>query len=234
MSIWPALDSDLVAMVLARVSQIAWVVRLVDRRFRDSIEPARHNSAASAATSGERAELAMRLGLQAGALCRAAAAVGNIQVLESLERTTDVYARALKAADGRALQAAARGGHLAAIKWLSRRIYVKRTTLVADAARGGHQHVLDYLCVVHGHGVWWDRTACRAAARGGHLEVLRRLRDCGYGWDKTTCTYAAASGCLEVLEWAHSQGCPCSYAECRSAARTHPRVLEWLERRMQS
>jgi len=230
MSVWSALDSDLVAMVLARVSQIAWVVRLVDRRFRDCVPRARHNSTVSAATSVERAELGMRLGLEASALCRAAAAGGCIEVLKSLERTTDVYARALNASDGRALQAAARGGHLAAIKFLARYIYVKRTTLVADAARGGHQHVLDYLCVVSGHGVGWDRSACRAAARGGHLEVLRRLRECGYGWDETTCMHAAASGCLEILEWAHSQGCPCSYAECRSAARTHPRVLEWLDR----
>jgi len=48
---------------------------------------------------------------------------------------------------------------------------------------------------------------CAAAAQGGHLEVLKWLRDNGCPWGAKTCTCAAVEGHLEVLKWAREQGC---------------------------
>ncbi len=40
---------------------------------------------------------------------------------------------------------------------------------------------------------------CQAAARGGHLEELKVLREDGWLWDRDTCAAAALGGHLEVL-----------------------------------
>jgi hypothetical protein len=47
----------------------------------------------------------------------------------------------------------------------------------------------------------WDEWTCYAAARGGHLEVLKWLRDNDCPWDTWTCANAAVHGHLEVLKW---------------------------------
>ena len=47
--------------------------------------------------------------------------------------------------------------------------------------------------------------------RGGHLDVLKWLRDqdppCPWDWE--TCAWAAEGGHLDVLKWARSQDPPC-------------------------
>ena len=49
---------------------------------------------------------------------------------------------------------------------------------------------------------------CEAAARGGHLEALKGLRDNGCPWDEKTCWAAARGGHLKVLQWLRTNGCP--------------------------
>ncbi len=73
------------------------------------------------------------------------------------------------------------------------------------AARGGHLEVLKWVRV---NGCDWDAYTCAWAADGGHLEVLEWARANGCDWDARTCTYAVQRGHLKVLEWARANGCP--------------------------
>ena len=45
-------------------------------------------------------------------------------------------------------------------------------------------------------------------ASGGHLDILKWLRENGCPWNGYTCAYAAMNGHLEVLKWARENGCP--------------------------
>ena len=77
--------------------------------------------------------------------------------------------------------------------------------------------------------VLWDETACRRAAFGGHLDVLKYLRSQGCPWDSWTCDWAAQKGHLKVLKWARHNGCPWSKWSCTWAAEDgHLDVLKWL------
>ena len=77
--------------------------------------------------------------------------------------------------------------------------------LCPAAAKGGHLEVLKWL---RENGCPWDEETCRYAAYGGHFEVLKwaRANDCP--WNEYTCAYAAKGGHLEVLKWAREKGCP--------------------------
>jgi len=81
--------------------------------------------------------------------------------------------------------------------------------LYACAARGGHQHVIEWL-EVQGvkHSEHSDECACEAAAAGGHLALLKwlRSRPSPYPWSEYTCKVAAANGHLDVLQWARANG----------------------------
>ena len=72
------------------------------------------------------------------------------------------------------------------------------------AAKGGHLEVLKWL---RENGCPWDSCTCYSAAKGGHLEVLKWLRENGCPWDSNTCDFAAKGGHLEVLKWARQNGC---------------------------
>jgi hypothetical protein len=70
---------------------------------------------------------------------------------------------------------------------------------------------------------------CQAAARGGHLEELKLLRENGGPWDERTCQYAAKGGYLDLLQWAHANDCPWDTITCKFAAQGgHLEVLQWL------
>ena len=56
------------------------------------------------------------------------------------------------------------------------------------AARGGHLAVLRW---ARGHDCPWNRETCWCAARGGHLEVLQWARAHGCPWFKEHCVLAS-------------------------------------------
>ncbi|CAM9244163.1 unnamed protein product [Chrysoparadoxa australica] len=74
---------------------------------------------------------------------------------------------------------------------------------------------------------------CYAAATGGHLKLLRWLREgpdpCP--WRLTTCMAAARGGHMELLQWlrAGADPCPWSVDSCLAAAEGgHLEILQWL------
>ena len=72
------------------------------------------------------------------------------------------------------------------------------------AARGGHLEVLQWACA---NGCPWDVWTCRYVTCYGHLEVLQWARANGAPWDAETCAVAAEYGQLEVLQWLRANGC---------------------------
>ena len=88
----------------------------------------------------------------------------------------------------------------------------------SEAAAGGHLDVLKWL---RNEGCPWDEWTCSAAANVGHLEVLKWLRkenDPPCPWDEWTCSNAAEYGHLEVLKWLRNEGCPWDESTCSAAA----------------
>ena len=73
------------------------------------------------------------------------------------------------------------------------------------AARGGHLELLKYLRET---GYEWDESTCAAAATEGHVHVLEYLRTNGCPWDSNACALAAGGGRLDTLKWLHEHGCP--------------------------
>ena len=49
---------------------------------------------------------------------------------------------------------------------------------------------------------------CQAAARGGHLEKLKVLREVGFPWNEKTSVHAAESGHLKLMQWLQASSCP--------------------------
>ena len=93
------------------------------------------------------------------------------------------------------------------------------------AAKGGHFETLKWL---RENGCPWDEWTCAFAAEGGHLETLQWARENGCPWNEATCAWAAWGGHLEVLKWAHENGCPWNEETCAWAAwGGHFEVLKW-------
>ena len=106
------------------------------------------------------------------------------------------------------------------------------------AAEGGHLEIMQWL-TAQGR-PWdeltccdWDEDTCSAAAEGGHLEILKWLRaqDRPCPWDEDTCEAAAKGGHLEILKWLRAQDPPCPWDSTTYDAATtgdHVDVKDWL------
>jgi hypothetical protein len=69
---------------------------------------------------------------------------------------------------------------------------------------------------------------CTCAAAGGHLEVLKWLREQNCPWVEKTWANAAAGGYLEVLKWLRQHHCPWDESTFATAAGGgHMKVLRW-------
>lgn len=66
-----------------------------------------------------------------------------------------------------------------------------------------------------------------AAARQGHLAVVRWARSNGAAWDVCTSVEAAVGGHVHVLQWLRANGCEMGASTCAGAARsvTNPLVF---------
>ena len=96
-----------------------------------------------------------------------------------------------------------------------------------EAARRG---CLGTLKSLHRRGrMMFDKELCKAAARGGQLEVLQWLRENDCPWNADTYVGAAHGGKLKVLQWARKKGCPWDVMTCAAATECgNLEVLKWL------
>lgn len=84
--------------------------------------------------------------------------------------------------------------------------------------RSGYSDATDWVAAC-GH-LWAHETdACTAAAAGGHLKMLKLLRDRQFAWNAETLTTAAKHGSLPCLQFLRESGCPCDdLGACGNAA----------------
>lgn len=126
---------------------------------------------------------------------------------------------------------AAARGNLEMLKWLkaNTEYYFNGESVSHSAAKGGHIHILEWLCEIKEMNCTPFYNICNFAAEGGQVEVLKWLHKKGYSLTKGTFATAAENGQLEVLIWLREQSCPFDERAKRNAeSRGHTRVLDWL------
>lgn len=118
------------------------------------------------------------------------------------------------------------GGHVSLLQWLPRRKVLRSISQACHAAaRRGHVDVLRWS---DQNGKPIEPEICKWAAQEGHLVVLQFAKERGVILSPEICSSAAAGGRLSVLEWAHNQGLPIDKRVCESAAMSgHLNVLKW-------
>ncbi|QDZ25166.1 hypothetical protein HOP50_16g77120 [Chloropicon primus] len=135
------------------------------------------------------------------------------------------------------------------LKWLYRgtgdkseeAVNKRKFAIINFAAREGHVDLFHWLAKQKGEEKAqppWGKLTCAHAAWGGHLRVLKVLREHGCPWDEETCSSAAGGGHLEVLQWARKQACPWDYWSCYYAAQTtklrgQGEVAKWVSLQLQ-
>jgi hypothetical protein len=128
---------------------------------------------------------------------------------------------------------AARGGHLALIKWMATtepfssnlNIDINTNIMMHCAAASGSIEVMQWLRAEH-HVPFSASMMC-SAAKCNQLAVMRYLRAEGCPWDASACT-AATTYCgyrgagaddeLTTLQWLRDHGCPWDVANVRKVA----------------
>lgn len=79
------------------------------------------------------------------------------------------------------------------------------------------------------NGAGWDYWASVAAAKGGHIAVLRWLKKKKPTKSTNECENAAGAGQLQTLKWLHKNGHVWNdHAYYAAAKNKHRHVLEWL------
>ena len=153
-----------------------------------------------------------------GSLAAAAAKNGHLHILKYLvEKDYDIPRP-------RACDEAAENGHLECLKYLrevAKAPWDKKTVL--GAAENAHLHILKYLaerkysCWLS----WGHDRACTLAARAGHLECLKFLREVmKMPWGKQAGVSAVIGGHHNILEYLYKSKYPHFTAEmCTQAAK---------------
>ena len=128
-----------------------------------------------------------------------------------------VYRRETRKNEGKHAQyhfcsQAARSGNLELLRWLrEEKKFEWDAFTINTAAIGGDLHIVKYCmeqkcprsekCPRSG-------LTCALAARHGHLDVLKYLRENGALWSSWTCFFARENNHLECLNYAKENGCP--------------------------
>lgn len=106
---------------------------------------------------------------------------------------------------------AARNGQIEIYEWLLNICFVPGGGIIHDIAREGHisffKWVIKRRCYRERKQIF-NKGTCSAAAEGGHLKLLRLLRENGCPWDAYTYCIAKEEGHVKVVEWLRANGCP--------------------------
>jgi hypothetical protein len=162
-------------------------------------------------------------------LCERAAEVGQLDALKYMIKSGC-------ALNSRILSTAALKGHLAVLICILQSLFHDQNeyklksnwqhTLFAEAAFGGHFHIVKYL---HESGYQWDINIANAALKSDHpfevfkyvvengcqlkhdpcsgdLDLIKYLQARGLPWKRGACSAAAARGNLDALKFAHENG----------------------------
>ena len=94
------------------------------------------------------------------------------------------------------------------------------------AARGGHLELVKHL---REKGCEWNESTCTSAAQEGHVHVLEYLRTNDCPWNSEACLFAASGNQLDTLKWLREHGCPWDEEVTAAAAQNgHFEMLKWL------
>jgi len=131
--------------------------------------------------------------------CRDAANHGNVRMLKYLRENGCPWSvNTLKEACGK--------GHIDVILWaISNGCEMDKMDML-EACRRNARIVVEY--ALKKKIVALDSSLCAAAACGGHINLLKWLRDQGCPWDESTILVAFERNRLDVLEWSLRNGCP--------------------------
>ncbi len=118
-------------------------------------------------------------------------------------------------------------GYLGILKWSIAQGWSYDSILMTEfAANGGHLNILKWL---KEHNDLRSRTAYRESSKKGHLEILKWLKEENYKCDDCAFAYAAQNGHMEILQWMKEQRCPWDERACHYAAEAGQlEVLKWL------
>ena len=97
---------------------------------------------------------------------------------------------------------------------------------VVAAARNGHLHILRFL---QEHELLFDPDAVPQAAKGGFLDCVQYLHESGCALETQACKLASEGGQLDCLKYLHDNGCPWNFeAPARAAHGNHLQCLQYL------
>lgn len=180
-------------------------------------------------------------------ISESAASGGHIKVLEWLYEKGCVF-------DEETIQAAIENGKLSAITWLREKGCPWDVVCFVAAADLGKIDILyfiynsgvslNHIQIIEGASLmgqsdtvfWlrsigcdWDESISIAAAKGNHLELLKRLRKNGCPWDEETLDIAVSENNFELSKWAFENGCPLSDSIITFAISSNNiELIKWL------
>jgi len=194
------LDSDSLSILYSHVN-LPFALRLTCRQLRDARPGQTKSRYRDVVSSEAMVSWAIDHGAAqhaGGALAEAAAAAGNLPVLQYVHIFTNmVMQRNLT-------EAAATHGHLVVLKWLRERGCPWDEKVTGEAAVRGHMHILNY--ALDNNAPVGTESLMRKAARHGRMECVRWLYIVRKH-DLTSSVYegAAYGANLELLKWLDAQ-----------------------------
>jgi len=159
------------------------------------------------------------------AVCGAAAQSGHANVVKLAFDSNEWTPSGTNSLAESVSEGAGSGGQVEVLRWAwdYGLLYARPAALAAARANQGHAIFEMMMMPVHLEPedmdeMLQDPGVCAAAAGGGHLELLKQLRACGFPWNSDTCAEAIEGGHLAVLQYARAEHCPWSSVALNQAA----------------
>lgn len=92
-------------------------------------------------------------------------------------------------------------GNLEILEYLYESGFYMNRWVYAAASFNGHKNILEWLLMKEGDNIKWDALSCAFAARNGHFELLKWLRDNKCPLDYTVLLNAKEFAHKEIYDW---------------------------------